>query len=409
MGTTGSCDRSPTVVPLSDFPGPQRRAHLLRQARIFQIATVVLGGVFVGGVVRWFFTRLTGDGLTTREWLLDLPGSVLCAALIGFVPYSLARSYRRGATTTMWLDGSRLVIADAYDRREVDLVERICHVKLVGGRKANYLPMLLAYRDQTDVWPTQVDLTEPATHVLRPPQDMLALAAVLQSSPREENQAAAGRLRTLATWKSLPTIFGADPDAIPITPPEGPPAGPTPVQAAKPSPEVALPVRPPIRSVRRAAADLGLVVAAVVLGLSALTVNTVTLGTQAFESEARQGVARAVECVRYGPVSGSGFGYWYECQAEVAWNDDSRQTLSTRNSVLTPDHFGRDVRVQETRDGRRGNGFYRLDDPPRAWGAVLFLPLFLAGLLCLLRPAADVFRLVRRLARGQARRRPVTG
>lgn len=404
MSMVGSEGRSPTILPLSDFLGPQRRAQLLRQARFFMVAAVLLGGIFAGGILRWFITEMMGDGLSTRQWLLDFPGSVLLVVLIWFVPYGLARSYRRRATTHMWLDGSRLVMSDPYRRREVDLVTQICHVKLAGGRGSPYYPALAAYRDQADIWPTMVDLCEPATESLRPPQDMLALAAVLQSSPREENQAAAGRLRTLATWKSLPTIYGADPDAIPITPPDRPGADPTPIQMGKPSPEVALPPRPPIRPAQRSAIDLLLALIAWALIMASFTVDTITNGDQLLEDKLRTGVAQATECVRYGPVSRSGFGYWYECRAEVTWRDGTRLAVSTRGSILTPEDVGRPVQVRETGGGRPGNELHRVDDPPRIWGVVVFLLLFLAGLLCILRPAADVFRLGRWLVKRAAPR-----
>jgi hypothetical protein len=307
---------------------------------------------------------------------------------------------RRKATNRIALAGTLLVSEDAYDRREVDLARTVCQVKLAGGTKVNYLPVLQIQRDADDTWPLEVHLADPDSGALRSPDDMLRLANALERTDSRESWDAAGRLRTLATWKSLPTIYGADPDAIPITPPGGSPARPTPVDAGMPSPEIALPPRPPIRPVRRAVADALLVMAAWVLLLLSFTVGTVTNLDDAFEGRSREGVARATECVKYGPVSRSGFGYWYRCRAEVTWRDGKRQSRSTRGSILTPDDIGRQVQVRETPRTRRHRGYlYRVDDPPRLWGVFAFFPLFMSGLIFLLRPVVDLFRLGRWLAK----------
>lgn len=389
---------SPSLTPLSDFLGPQRRADMLRQATFFGAATAVLGVALLIGLVSWLAAELGGNGMSLVEWLLALPGSVLLAGLICLVPWLVRRNLRRRATGRLALAGTRLVVEDSYDRQEVDLATALCRVKLAGGNRSNRWPVLEVRRDEEDLMPVVVDLADLDTRVMRSPEDLLALAAALDRSDRKESWDAAGRLRTLATWKSLPMIYGADPDAIPITPAGAETARPTPVRSGEPSPEISLPARPPVPPARRAAVDVLLVLVAVAVVLASLTVASATQATAAFGDVSRTGVARATSCQRHGPVSGSGFGYWYDCTAEVTWSGGERSTVSTGQSVLTSADIGHDVQVRELTGTRRnGTKIVRADDPPRRWGAFVFFPLFLIGLGFLLRPAVDLFRLGRRL------------
>lgn len=393
---------SSELTQLSDFLGPQRRAAMLRQAAIFGAVGAVLAVAFLASLIGWLVAELGGDGMSLVEWLLVLPGSLLVAGLVCLVPLMLRRNLRRKATSRIALAGTRLVAEDAYDRREVDLATAICQVRLAGGNKATHWPVLQIKRDEEDLLPLVVDLADPDSRVVRSPDDMLALAAALDRSDRRDSWDAAGRLRTLATWKSLPTIHGADPDAIPITASGAQSARPTPVRASEPSPHVSLPPRPPVRPARRAAMDVVLVLLAAAVVLAALTVASATQATAAFTDVGRAGVARATSCDRKGPVSTNGYGYWYDCAADVNWDDGARGRVSTGQSVLTPADIGREVQVRELEGGRNTDGeVIRASDPPRKWGVFVFFPLFLLGLGLLLRPAADVFRLARRLRAGR--------
>jgi Family of unknown function (DUF6346) len=390
---------------LSDFLGPQRRAALLRRATIYGGFAVAWAVAFLVGLVRWLSDELDGDGISLVEGLLELPGSVLLAGLIGLVPWAMRRGARREATSRLEVVGTRLVIQDVYDRREVDLATARCQVKLSGGHHSPYRPVLEAYRADDDIWPLVVELADTETRLVRSPEDMLVLAAALEQSDRRESWDAAGRLRTLATWKSLPVIFGADPDAIPITPAGERSANPTPVSAGEAAPEIVLPPRQPIRPLPRAAGDLLLALGAWALVLSSLTVYNAT-HVDNFDKAFRTGSARVTECYRYGPISRSGFGYWYQCRAEVTWTDGTRRVVTTRGSALTPADVDRSVKVREIPPGRRAGGWHteRADHQPKVWGAVIFFLLFGVGSLCALRPAIDLVRLIRWLVRLVRRR-----
>ena len=69
--------------------------------------------------------------------------------------------------------------------------------------------------------------------------------------------------------------------------------------------------------------------APVILGLGVLLGLT---GFTKFEPAAKaatdQGVARVAGCTRSGPVSIHGFGYWWTCQADVAWESGRRTRVT---------------------------------------------------------------------------------
>lgn len=170
---------------------------------------------------------------------------------------------------------------------------------------------------------------------------------------------------------------------------------PTPVEAGIPSPEITVPVRE-FKPVRQAVGTLILAPLALVLLLSSLTVGSYTQPGDAFTDVRRSGTARALDCQRLGPVSRHGFGYWYDCRANVTWSDGTRSRVTTRASVLSPADLGREVAVKQFPPTRNSAGdVFRADHPPRAWGVAPFFVLFVAGLLCGLAAVMRVNRLVR--------------
>lgn len=80
-------------------------------------------------------------------------------------------------------------------------------------------------------------------------------------------------------------------------------------------------------------------------------------------------VITARSCVRHGPVTLRGFGYWYECQATVKNKVNGNIVTATARGFLKPELIGKDV---------AGTGFRRdelfAERPYAGWGMVLLLP-----------------------------------
>ncbi|TDC66466.1 hypothetical protein E1258_02555 [Micromonospora sp. KC207] len=57
-------------------------------------------------------------------------------------------------------------------------------------------------------------------------------------------------------------------------------------------------------------------------------------------------------CARVGPISGYGFGYWWDCDATLRDGDGGTRVVRVGPSVLSPDDLGRTVEIREScRDG----------------------------------------------------------
>lgn len=103
---------------------------------------------------------------------------------------------------------------------------------------------------------------------------------------------------------------------------------------------------------------MGRLIARLVAGLAALTlwgagfVAGLT-GSTYFQPQAGsfsisdRGTAQVADCMRVGPVSREGFGYWSVCQADVVWESGDRTRVTAQPGQLTPDDEGRDVPVVE--------------------------------------------------------------
>jgi len=59
-------------------------------------------------------------------------------------------------------------------------------------------------------------------------------------------------------------------------------------------------------------------------------------------------VAYAQHCTRVGPVSGEGFGYWWDCSAAVDTVDGRWADITTHRSMLTPADIGRRTNMIES-------------------------------------------------------------
>lgn len=89
---------------------------------------------------------------------------------------------------------------------------------------------------------------------------------------------------------------------------------------------------------------------------------------------------RVGECVRTGPLSSSGFGYWWLCQVTVQKADGRSVTVVLRRSIVSPADAGRTVDLYEacTKDGDRCSYGRRVH---RGWGiAVAFLQVLHRGI-----------------------------
>lgn len=82
-------------------------------------------------------------------------------------------------------------------------------------------------------------------------------------------------------------------------------------------------------------------------------------------------VARVESCTRVGPVSGQGFGYWWECRIAVPATGGGTRTEMVFRSIVSPSDVGRDVELQQACSG--GNCVYGRRVP---W---LVTTAFLAG------------------------------
>ncbi|GLZ31934.1 hypothetical protein Lesp02_41220 [Lentzea sp. NBRC 105346] len=82
-------------------------------------------------------------------------------------------------------------------------------------------------------------------------------------------------------------------------------------------------------------------------------------------------VAVARSCERQGPLTLRGFGYWWECRADVTRvAENVTRTMSTRG-FLRPEHIGKKVAVNTTRAGRE---IVPEERPYQGLGGFLLIP-----------------------------------
>ncbi|MEU3271179.1 DUF6346 domain-containing protein [Saccharomonospora sp. NPDC006951] len=81
------------------------------------------------------------------------------------------------------------------------------------------------------------------------------------------------------------------------------------------------------------------VVVRVLLALVSLTIAAVTgvLGSDGVVT--KRGTALATACERVGPISTSGLGWYWACEAEITWSDGEHAHKKFQNSALTPENL----------------------------------------------------------------------
>lgn len=136
------------------------------------------------------------------------------------------------------------------------------------------------------------------------------------------------------------------------------------------------------------------VVMAAAAGLLGLAVTFGRLAGDDFGSARREGQARVSSCVRHGPVSGKGFGYWESCTATVTWDDGATERV-TVDAVFRSSDVGAEVRVGDLGNYRTSKELVRSDAPYRPWLAWIG---YLVGIIAFV-PALVVVLTVRELLR----------
>jgi Family of unknown function (DUF6346) len=108
----------------------------------------------------------------------------------------------------------------------------------------------------------------------------------------------------------------------------------------------------------------------------------------------RTGRAAVTSCVKHGPVTNHGFGYWERCLATITW-DDGLTNRVTVDVVFTSADIGRHVRVGDLGNYGSGKQLARADVTPRPWLAWIG---YAAGILAIV-PGIIVVLLLRELLR----------
>lgn len=89
-----------------------------------------------------------------------------------------------------------------------------------------------------------------------------------------------------------------------------------------------------------------------------------------------RGTALATRCEQVGPVSMSGLGWWWVCDATVTWADGGSEQRTFKFSDLTPDNRTTPAPVERRELDNRGSNVVIADPTaPAALGWALFVPL----------------------------------
>ncbi|MFC0003704.1 DUF6346 domain-containing protein [Micromonospora siamensis] len=90
-----------------------------------------------------------------------------------------------------------------------------------------------------------------------------------------------------------------------------------------------------------------------ILGLGLTTVMSAYPGETTPAWSSPESVrADVLRCARIGPVSSSGFGYWWRCQVMVMGPEGSTRKVTLSGSVVTQADMGRSIRLVERCTGR---------------------------------------------------------
>lgn len=135
--------------------------------------------------------------------------------------------------------------------------------------------------------------------------------------------------------------------------------------------------------VRRRLLGIGLLICTLVFGLGAWTLGAVfrnVVSTGPIEDE-NASVAVATSCEQLGPVSRFGFGYWWECTADVSSaNGGSTTAEEFHGSELTPADIGKPVRVAAESTGSGTSEYLLMRNTTRPLAFMQFVVIFVAFL-----------------------------
>jgi hypothetical protein len=218
---------------------PARMAALVR---MLQISGPVIGVLFIAGSValatanggfEWTGYNETRQG----ETALTFPAMGVVFGLAFLVsPFAIGFVLRRAAGEQLYLHGTELTVVGPGNREPdvFDLTRTRALVRLEAptgsttGRSKSagagtHRPVLVLLRD-SDNRELTIELSDPRTRQMRSERETLMLEGVLRLAADPATQWAAGQLRTVARWPTLPVIGGSSPNAIPASP-----IGPNPV------------------------------------------------------------------------------------------------------------------------------------------------------------------------------------
>lgn len=102
----------------------------------------------------------------------------------------------------------------------------------------------------------------------------------------------------------------------------------------------------------------------------------------------REGQATVSSCIRQGPVTNKGFGYWESCEVEIAWDGGGVDRL-TIGAIFTSADIGKKVTVGDLGMHRSRQQLAREDASYRPWlrwigygvGAIALVPGFIGLML----------------------------
>ncbi|GAA0471084.1 hypothetical protein Ade02nite_34400 [Paractinoplanes deccanensis] len=101
-------------------------------------------------------------------------------------------------------------------------------------------------------------------------------------------------------------------------------------------------------------------------GLFGLAVTLTRLAGDDFGDAERYGRADVTSCVRHGPITNKGFGYWESCAATITW-DGGDTDRATVDAVFTSGDIGSPVRVGDLGTYRTTRELVREDAAYRPW------------------------------------------
>jgi hypothetical protein len=118
--------------------------------------------------------------------------------------------------------------------------------------------------------------------------------------------------------------------------------------------------------------------------LFGLSVTSFRLAGNDIEDAGRFGQAAVTSCVRQGPVTNQGFGYWDSCAATVTW-ENGEVERSQYSAVFASADVGTQVRVGDLGRHRTERSLVNADAPYRPWlgwiGYLLVALGFVPGLV----------------------------